>query len=187
VRAGLRTWGGKAAVTRHQAAATLGIGLALAAAPVLSGVLLDGAAAVTAAVLGLCLLLLTQDLAWRWLPLEWTVPLAALALVAAFVGNTVEDALIGAGLGAGLLWTLQITFRRLRGTEAIGSGDIWLAAGIGGLAGATTIAWVLGLSALTGLAEERGKIAMFGPPDRKRWGVAYGAHMIAVFLILWPL
>jgi prepilin signal peptidase PulO-like enzyme (type II secretory pathway) len=185
VRAGLRLVGGKAAVTRWQRATTLGIGAGLLAAPALAGPLSGGAAAVTAAVLGLSLLLLAQDLAWRWLPLEWTLPLLALAFVAGFSGNRLGDVVIGAALGAGLLWSLQVAFRLARGAEALGSGDIWLAAGIGGVVGADTIAWVLGLAAVLGILVDRlGKLWQT-PSARRRWGVAFGSHMISVFLIIW--
>jgi leader peptidase (prepilin peptidase)/N-methyltransferase len=185
VRAGLRTLGGKAAVTRWQWAATLGLGAGLCAFPVLVGTLSGGPEAVTGAVLGLVLLLLAQDLAWRWLPLEWTLPLLALALIAAFSGDRGVDALIGAALGAGPLWVLQVAFRHLRGVEALGTGDIWLAAGIGAVVGSGTIAWVLGLAAMSGLAFHFLGRLWSKQSARRRWGVAYGAHMIMVFLIVW--
>ena len=184
VRAGLRAGRGKAAVTRWQRPVALGLGVGLVAAPVLAGAVLGGEAAVIAAVLGLSFLLLSQDLAWRWLPFEWTLPLLALGLVAGFLGDFVGDALAGAALGAGILGGLQISFRRWRGVEALGTGDIWLAAGLGAFVGPATIAWVLALSALSALAVETLRKTVAKPPKRNRWGVAYGSHMIALFLIV---
>lgn len=185
VRAGLHLWGGKAAVMQWQQAATLGLGAGLVVAPVLAGTLFGGLGAVFAAIIGLSLLLLALDLAWRWLPLEWTMPILALALVAGFSGNRVEDALFGAALGAGPLWALQVAFRRLRGIEALGTGDIWLAAAIGAVVGASTIAWVLALAALSGLAFDFLGRSSSKRTKRRRWGVAFGSHLIAIFLIIW--
>jgi prepilin signal peptidase PulO-like enzyme (type II secretory pathway) len=184
VRAGLRVGGGKAAVTRWQRSATSGLRAGLLAAPALAGVGLGGETAVTAAVLGLSILLLAQDLAWRWLPFAWTLPLLSIGLVAGFLGEHAAETLAGAAIGAGILGALQISFRLWRGVEALGTGDIWLAAGLGCYVGPATIAWVLALSALLALAFEVLRKATAKPPGRNRWGVAYGSHMIAVFLIV---
>ncbi|NJS40040.1 MAG: hypothetical protein HC783_14645 [Rhodobacteraceae bacterium] len=184
VRAALRAGGDKAAVTRWQRPVTLGLGVGLVVAPVLAGAFLGGEAAVTAAVLGLSFLMLAQDLAWRWLPFEWTLPLLALGLVAGFLGEYAGTALAGAALGAGILGALQISFRLWRGVEALGTGDISLAAGVGAFVGPATIAWVLGLSALSALAVETLRKTVGKPPKRTRWGVAYGSHIIALFLIV---
>lgn len=184
VRAGLRAVGGKPLVTRLQPAATLGLGAGLLSAPALAGALLGGQAAVVAAVLGLCLILFAQDIVWRWLPLEWTVPLLALGLFAGFLGDYVADTLAGAALGAGLLLALQIFFRLRRGVEAVGTGDIWLAAGLGCFVGPDTIAWVLGLAGLSGLAGEGLRKWLGKAHAHNRWGVAFGSHMIALFVIV---
>ncbi len=187
VRAVLRRWADKIAVTRWQRPVTLGVAAGLLAAPALAGALFGGSSAVTATTLGLAVLLLLQDLAWRWLPLEWSVPFAALGLVAAFLDHNFANALIGAAIGAGLLWVLQTGFRSLRGVEGLGTGDIWLAAGVGAFVGPDTIAWVLGLAALSGLAFEAVRRKVPKPCSHNRWGVAYGAHILWVFLIVTPL
>lgn len=186
VRAGLRIWGGKGAVTRWQRATTLGLGTGLVAAPALVGATLGGDAAVISAVLGLAFMLLALDLAWRWLPFEWTLPLLALGLFAGFLGDQAQSTVAGAAFGAGFLWALQTSFRLWRKVEALGTGDIWLAAGLGCFVGPATIAWVLALAALSALTIEIFRKTAGKSPDRHRWGVAYGSHMIAVFLIIWP-
>jgi leader peptidase (prepilin peptidase)/N-methyltransferase len=184
VRAGLRAAGGRAWMRRWQGPATQGLTLGFLAAPALAGAWFGGDAAVLAAVLGLSLLLFVQDVAWRWLPLEWSLPLLALGLIAGFLGETPGETLAGAALGGGLLLALQLGFRHARGVEALGTGDIWLAAGLGGFAGPTTIAWVLGLAALSALAVQTVKTWLKIGPSRQRWGVAFGSHIIGVFLIV---
>lgn len=183
-RAILRAFGGKPLVNSWQNAATLGLAAGLLAGPLVAGAILGGDASVTAALLGLAFLLLVQDLAWRWLPLEWTLPLLFLGLSAGFLGGQISDTLLGAFVGAGLLWSLQIVFRFWRGVDALGTGDIWLAAGLGCFAGPATIAWVLGLAAVSGLVEEIVRRTTRTTQARNRWGVAFGAHVIAVFLIV---
>ena len=187
VRSALRLFGGKALVTCRQRSTTLGLAGGLMTAPVLSGAMFGGEAAVTAAVLGILLLLWAMDLAWRWLPLEWTVPLLLLGLFAGFLGDRGPDTLAGAAAGAGLLWALQIIFRRWREVEAVGTGDIWLAAGLGSLGGLDTIAWVLGLAALSGLAGEALRKSVKNAKAHNRRGVAFGAHLIGVFVIVLAL
>jgi prepilin signal peptidase PulO-like enzyme (type II secretory pathway) len=184
VRAGLRAAGGRRLVRRWQRAATWGLGAGLITAPALAGATLGGQAAVTAAVLGLALLLFSMDLAWRWLPLEWTLPLLSLGLLAGFLGDRSVETLAGAVVGGGILLALQIIFRRWRGVEALGTGDIWLTAGLGCFAGPATIAWVLGLAALSGLAVEGFRKAVRTTQIHNRWGVAFGSHIIALYLIV---
>ncbi len=130
------------------------------------------------------LLLAVLDLAWRWLPHEWTVPLLVLGLLAGFLGATGGDALAGAATGAGLLAALRIGFRLARGVEAIGFGDVWLAAGLGTFVGPATILWVLALATITALVSEAVAERAAAGPKRRRFGVAYGTHICGVFLIL---
>jgi prepilin signal peptidase PulO-like enzyme (type II secretory pathway) len=149
----------------------------------MAGATLGGEAAVAAAVLGLAFLLFVQDLAWRWLPLEWSLPLLVLGLIAGILGERGGDALAGAALGAGLLWALQAVFRIWRGVEALGTGDIWLAAAIGSFCGPAAVALTLGLAALSGLAFASLQLSIAKAPGHNRWGVAYGSHLIAVFIL----
>ncbi len=48
---------------------------------------------------------------------------------------TLRDSLIGAGAGAGFFWLLQQLYRRLKGREGLGTGDIKLMLLLGGLLG----------------------------------------------------
>ncbi len=143
-------------------------------------------AAVLAAVVGLLVLLAVLDLAWRWLPFVWTIPLLALGFVLAWATESLLEAVLGAVIGGGILLSLQLFFRFWRGVEALGTGDIWLAAGLGALTGPQQISLILGIAAVTGLAAEvLGKILRSGS-GRRRMGVAYGAHMCAAYIIVFP-
>ncbi len=143
-------------------------------------------AAVLAAVVGLLVLLAVLDLAWRWLPFVWTILLLALGVVVAWATDSWAHAASGAAIGGGILLGLQLFFRFWRGVEALGTGDIWLAAGLGALTGPQQISLILGIAAITGLtAEVLGKILRSGS-DRRRMGVAYGAHMCAAYIIVFP-
>ncbi len=143
-------------------------------------------AAVLAAVVGLLVLLAVLDLAWRWLPFVWTIPLLALGFVVAWATDSWAHAASGAAIGGGILLGLQLFFRFWRSVEALGTGDIWLAAGLGALTGPQQISLILGIAAITGLAVEVvGKILRPGS-DGRRMGVAYGAHMCVAYIIVFP-
>lgn len=185
-RAVLRRLMPPAALRRWQGPVTAGVGAGLLAATLL-GATTGGNAALVVAVFGLLLLLATLDLAWRWLPFAWTMPLLALGIVAAWVNHALIDAILGVALGAGVLLALQLSFRFLRGVEALGTGDIWLAAGLGALAGPQKIMLILGLSAVLALAVEAGRSILVTRPGRRRLGVAYGAHMCLAYIVFVPL
>lgn len=69
----------------------------------------------------------------RLLPDQLTIALLVSGLVfhAVYFPNFLNDALIGAALGYGLLWFVAKLFLRLRGVEGMGRGDFAMAAGIG--------------------------------------------------------
>ncbi|MEM6593182.1 MAG: prepilin peptidase [Pseudomonadota bacterium] len=154
---------------------SLGLGIGVTLAIVATGVMFGPGAATVTAVLFMLALLAAMDLLWRWLPLEWTLPLLVLGLASAVLTGDIASAAMGAALGGGLLLALRLTFQLLRGFEALGLGDVWLAAGLGAFVGAATISWLLGAAALLGLALHTAMPA----PQSRRFGVAFGAHLCA--------
>ena len=176
-------YAGNAAVRRWQHATTWGLAGGLVGAVMLAALLWGGTAAIGTAVLSLLFLLALMDVAWRWLPFAWTLPLLALGLVIAWMHDTLPDAAIGMVLGGGTLFLLQLGFRLWRGVDALGSGDIWLAAGLGALAGPDRIGLILWLAAMTALGAAILGKALSGPAKRQRFGVAYGAHLCLAYLV----
>lgn len=183
VRAVLRTTVAPATIRKWQKPIAWGLGGGFCIATATVGILINGSAAMLAATLGILLLLAILDLAWRWLPYEWTLPLLALGGVSAWANDRITDAFLGLLIGGGTLMVLQITFRVLRGIEALGTGDIWLAAGLGLLAGMPQIPWILCLSAVSALAFSGLSKLTSKPDQRQRLGVAYGTHLILAYLV----
>ncbi|MEM7472983.1 MAG: A24 family peptidase [Pseudomonadota bacterium] len=154
----------------------LGLAFGAIAASLMAGLSFGTDAAVKTAFLAFLLILAAMDISWRWLPLEWTLPFGLLGLGAAAFSGDLTSALIGAALGGGILLALRLTFQALRGVEALGLGDVWLAAALGAFVGPTSISWLLGAAALLGLALH----FAFRARSSNRYGVAFGAHLCAV-------
>jgi len=112
----------------------LAIELAALAGALIAALLLDGAAFWAGLYLLFCLLALGfAD--WRHMVLP-DPAMAALALGAvawALIGGAVEagDMLIGGAAGGGVFWLLAVLYRRLRGREGLGFGDVKLMAAAG--------------------------------------------------------
>jgi leader peptidase (prepilin peptidase)/N-methyltransferase len=183
VRASLRRFMLATSVRQWQTSVALGLSMGMIAATVASGFFISGSAAVLTATLCLLVLMAALDLAWRWLPFEWTLPLLALGGVASVVQQTVSDAIWGAVFGGGILLMLQIVFWVWRGVTALGTGDIWLAAGLGSLAGMPQISWILCFAAVPALAFEGLAIFRKQRTGRQRLGVAYGTHLCLAYLV----
>ena len=182
-RAVLRRFGSRDIMRHWQVPVTYGVQAGLPGAVALAAWTGGPQGALLAAVTGLLSLLATLDLAWRWLPFAWTLPLLALGMVAA---PDWAIAAAGAATGAGLLWALQLYYRLRRGIDALGTGDIWLAAGLGALTDPARIGLILGLAAVTALGAEILSRTRHGPAKPRRMGVAYGAHLCAAYIILFP-
>lgn len=58
----------------------------------------------------------------------------------------------GALIGAGLLWSVRWAFRRWRGVEGLGLGDVKLIGAIGALAGPELVLWIVVAGAILGVA-----------------------------------
>lgn len=139
------------------------------------------AALLVAPFLGVLLALSVIDVKTMRLPNQIVLPAATIA--ALYIGVTslfteslsLQAALVGASLGGGFMWLLHSISRRLYGPEAMGFGDVKLAALIGlvvgaidlsGVAVAIAVAIVLGgLVGIAALAMGLGRKAAvpFGP------------------------
>ena len=85
-------------------------------------------------------------------------------LVGGFLA-ALPDAVLGAMAGYGALWAIQRAYRRLRGREGLGSGDLKLTAMLGGWLGWEALPGIVFLASLGGIGAglvERGPFA-FGP------------------------
>jgi leader peptidase (prepilin peptidase)/N-methyltransferase len=94
------------------------------------------------------------DFAIFILPDMLTLPGAVLAFpVAVWVlGVSWDMSLLGAAVGAGLFWTIQILYRAIRKQEGLGLGDVKLMLLIGALTGAKALPLVITVGAFSGLA-----------------------------------
>lgn len=169
----LRDRFGPASARAHGRSLAIGVGAGAMAATVLIGLILGGQAAVNVALLTFLVMLAAMDVAWRWLPLEWTLPLNVLGFGAAMFSGDLTSAVLGAALGGGILLALRTGYFVLRNIEALGLGDVWLAAALGAFVGPTHIIWLLGGAACFGL------VLYFSSRSSqpRRMGVAFGAHL----------
>lgn len=105
---------------------------------VTASLVLTGAALGFGIFLGLTLLLLAAfDLRQRILPLPLTIALglAGLARAAATEAPSPKAAVAGWIAGFALLWLVKALYRRLRGRDGLGGGDLWLFAASGAWVG----------------------------------------------------
>ena len=93
------------------------------------------------------------------LPDILTLPGAVLALAGAYFvlrpslgWPTLTDSLIGAGIGAGLFWLLQFLYRKLKGMEGLGTGDIKLMLLLGAWNGWQALPFTLLAAGVTAIA-----------------------------------
>lgn len=162
-------------------AVTLGAALGMIVAVGLAG-WRDGDDPVLVALYGLLFLLAIVDWRWRWLPIEWTVAVIALAVVSGFYAGMIGTVLVQMIVPAALFFLMRLIILRVSGKEALGLGDVWLMAGLGGFLSVFSSFLVIGLAALTGLFEVvlRG---WFGKKGGQQVAVSYGTHLCIVFVI----
>lgn len=67
------------------------------------------------------------------------------------LGASLTDAALGAALGGGLLGLVRWFYRRMRGVEGLGLGDVKLALALGALAGPLGVVWIILGGAVIGL------------------------------------
>jgi leader peptidase (prepilin peptidase)/N-methyltransferase len=126
------------------------IELACAAAGALAFVAEPGPAGVAGALFGWALVTLAWlDADHYWLPDRITGPRAVAGLLLGRGGAA--DRLIGLAAGGGSLWLLALAYRRLRGREGLGFGDVKLMAGLGAWLGWMWLPHLLLAAATAGL------------------------------------
>lgn len=76
----------------------------------------------------------------------------ALTCAPLFLDVSLFDSVLGAALGSGLFWGLQVGYRRLRGGEGMGTGDIKLMALLGALNGWQGLPFTILAGSLAALA-----------------------------------
>lgn len=93
------------------------------------------------------------DLETGYLPDMLTLPLIGLGLVGGIFSTLVPflDAVIGAIVGYGAFWLIRFIYLRLRGIEGLGLGDAKMLAGLGAVAGWTSLPFIVLASSLAGL------------------------------------
>lgn len=136
------------------------------------------------ALLGWLLLALAAlDLRHHWLPDWLTLPLlaAGLAVAALLAPAALPARLLGAGLAGGTFWLVRVTARRILGREALGLGDVKLAAALGAWLSPALLPPLLLLAALAGLAWALLVRACRGGPFPE---VPFGAFLAVA---AWPL
>lgn len=125
--------------------------------------------------------LLALDLGHLWLPDRLTLPLLGLGLI--FGAGTFADRLLGAALGGGALLVMGFLYRRLRGRDGLGLGDVKLMAALGSWLSPAMLGPLLLLAALAGLA-------LAGVRSRRGGGdmsvpVPFGACLALAAFPLW--
>lgn len=134
------------------------------------------AAAVTALLGWMLLLIAVVDAEHFWLPDQLTLPLLGTGIMAAlFLEHvTLLDAAIGVCAGFAALWLIGRVYRRLRGREGLGGGDPFLLAAGGAWVGWMGLPSVLVWSATAGLSVVVAQMLMKQPVsggDRVPFGV----------------
>ena len=145
-----------------------------------------------ACVLWTLLALTLCDLLWMRLPDGLTITLLVLALLWALLvpggaAQPLSAAALGAMLGAGSFWAVRALYRRLRGQEGLGLGDVKLMAGLGALIGPWDLSLMVLLAAsgtlvvATGHSLRSGRSALKGGRAMP-FGVALAVAGAAIWL-----
>jgi leader peptidase (prepilin peptidase)/N-methyltransferase len=106
-------------------------------------------------MLGLVIIIFV-DLDTMMIPDVISLPGTALGLLAAlllgdFTGVTWRDSLAGAGLGAGVIWFIRFFYRRFKGVEGMGLGDVKLMAMLGAFLGWKAVLFILLAGSVQGM------------------------------------
>ncbi len=129
--------------------------------------------------------LVLLDARYLWLPDVVTLPLLGLGVLAASARGTTLDALLAALLGGLAMLAIQVAFRRLRGVEGLGLGDVKLVAAFGAWVGlqalplVVAVASVSALAVVGGLALARRRMPSASEP------IPFGAFLSVGFYLVW--
>jgi leader peptidase (prepilin peptidase)/N-methyltransferase len=127
------------------------------------------------------------DLRYRRLPDGVTVPLAAAGLALAPLTGGIGLAAAVAGLvgAGGAVWLVAVAFRRLRGVDGLGDGDVRLVAAIGAWLGPYGCAVTVAVAAGAALASTVvGQMWRYGRIDRMH-RVPFGTFLSGAFWLVW--
>ena len=182
VRGVMRKTVGRAYIRRWASPASFGLAVGMFFY-VLVVNMADESRTLNAALMCFLLLLAVIDLQWRWLPIEWTLSVIVLALLNGLIMNDLEAVLIQMVVPSVAILLLRRAISSARRKEALGLGDIWLVAGLGGFLPIFGTFILIGLAALSGLFELIMR-RMLAPDRREITSVSYGTHLCFVFLIL---
>jgi leader peptidase (prepilin peptidase) / N-methyltransferase len=161
--------------------------------PLVAAVSLWLAPTIGAAAAGCCLgwtatLLAALDARHRLLPHAVTGPLLVAGLAMAWAGMSVTplEAIVGALLGFSVLSAVAFFYRRLRGHDGIGGGDIRLLAAAGSWLGAAQLPLVLVIGGSAALAAA-GLSALRGAPVGAATAMPFGAYLAPALWVVWLL
>jgi len=124
--------------------------------------------------------LMLFDLRRGRLPDWLTLPLAAAGLLHAWRGDALAPAAAGCAAGFILFAGLGLCYRRLRGRDGLGGGDVKLAAAAGAWVGWQGLPSVVLLAAAAALA-----LALARGRARPGERVPFGAYLAPAILLVW--
>lgn len=159
------------------AAATIGLVGALVA---------PGPWALATAALGWTLLLAAiLDARHFWLPIAFTLGLAAAGLALAAISGRAAESLSGAVLGFFSLEAVRLLYRAVRKRDGLGGGDPLLFGALGAWLGPAALPFVLLLAALGGLASAVIIATIRRAPLSSQTRVPLGAWLAAAGFVAW--
>jgi leader peptidase (prepilin peptidase)/N-methyltransferase len=150
-------------------------------------ILVPGALAWVGCIYGWTLLALAGiDLRSFRLPYRITLPLASVGLlVQSLIGlANLLDGLLGMTIGSSLFILIAWAYRRLRGRDGLGEGDVGLLAAIGAWVGWQGIPAVILIAGLSGLAWVCIHALLRRPLGRTEW-LPFGPHLCLGGWITW--
>lgn len=119
------------------------------------------------------------DLEHMYLPDVMTLPGLTIALVISFFNTNPNymEACIGALMGGGLLWFLAFAYKKIRGIDGLGGGDIKLLAWLGALLGYQSVTFIMLLSSISGTIFGAYYL-IFKDKDAKTFAIPFGPFLI---------
>ncbi|MDX8353207.1 prepilin peptidase [Cognatiyoonia sp. IB215182] len=158
----------------------LGAGMVLAAFLMMA---IDPAQTRHLVLISLLALLAVIDWQWRWLPIEWTFAVIALGVLDGLITASFAQTAFQMLVPSLTILMIRQVLQLLLGRPPLGLGDIWLIAGLGAFLPVTLSFLMIGLAALSGLAELAVRRLLSGN-RQKSAAVSYGTHLCVVFVVL---